>query len=482
MKSQAPSGVFVAALICALTAGALAEGPADWPSGTVGWRTDGTGNYPDAAPATEWGLDANVVWKTKLPSWSNATPAIVGGRIFITSEPDEVICLNAADGAILWRRALPLSDVWTEQERVVAEVKQAESADLKKQYAKLDNEVNEAYDAARKNPDKPELKKHFKDLLNEQKELRRKIATYAPWAPAQAEPNNGYTSATPVSDGRHVWVQLGTGVAACFDAEGKRLWAKFIAAPESEWGHSTSPVLADGKLLLHVKRLQAYEPLTGRLLWTAEDTTRSWGTPAITRVAGVTVAITSCGDVVRVSDGKVLAARIGSVEFCSPLVVGDVVCMIQNGGSALRLTPAPDDGVKVEKLWECAPVKERYYASPVCRDGLIYCINQRNHFSVIDAADGKVLSEQGRGVDLDLGKGTVYPSLVLAGDYLLVSSDTGVTMVFKPGTKAAPEPTPVATNRLERFRSTPVFVGSRMFVRSYENLYCFGPAGKADKP
>jgi len=39
-------------------------------------------------------------------------------------------------------------------------------------------------------------------------------------------------------------------------------------------------------------------------------------------------------------------------------------------------------------------------------------------------------------------------------------------------------------NRLDRFRSCPMFVGSRMYVRTYEALYCIGQGKQqpGDKP
>src|SRR5512138_2590691 len=50
-----------------------------WPKGkTVGWRNNGTGQYPDANPPTVWsrsesGAKKNIVWETKLPSYSWAS-------------------------------------------------------------------------------------------------------------------------------------------------------------------------------------------------------------------------------------------------------------------------------------------------------------------------------------------------------------------------------------------------------------------------
>lgn len=52
----------------------------------------------------------NVAWVTKLPNWSNAMPIIVGDKIFLMAEPDELICINKQDGKILWSRRTTFVD------------------------------------------------------------------------------------------------------------------------------------------------------------------------------------------------------------------------------------------------------------------------------------------------------------------------------------------------------------------------------------
>ena len=50
----------------------------------------------------------NVVWKTALPA-GNSSPVLTKDRIFITGyEPGGLLtmCLNRADGKVLWRRTL----------------------------------------------------------------------------------------------------------------------------------------------------------------------------------------------------------------------------------------------------------------------------------------------------------------------------------------------------------------------------------------
>jgi outer membrane protein assembly factor BamB/Spy/CpxP family protein refolding chaperone len=75
----------------------------------VGWRHDGSGRFPDAAPPTEWSVEKNVLWKVPLPAASYATPVVVGDRLVVVSEPADVLCVNRTDGKVLWRASL--SDV-----------------------------------------------------------------------------------------------------------------------------------------------------------------------------------------------------------------------------------------------------------------------------------------------------------------------------------------------------------------------------------
>ena len=177
------------------------------------------------------------------------------------------------------------------------------------------------------------------------------------------------------------------------------------------------------------------------------------------------MVVTCFGSVVRVSDGKVLAHKLGKLEYASPLICDDVAYFIQNGGKAVRLSAGAEETVQAEPLWTTAPPKDRYYASPVIHDGLIYGITQKSVLSIIDATTGAVLSSE----KLDLG-GTVFPSLALAGGMLFVSSDNGKTLVLKPGRTVEQ----VAVNALERFRASPVFDGKRLYIRGLKTLYCIG--------
>jgi outer membrane protein assembly factor BamB len=371
---------------------------------TVGWRHDGTGTFPDATPPTSWSKDSGYVWKTAMPGKSNASPVLSGDRIFTCSEPDILLCLDRSSGEILWQHDNPAIDLVAEDERATYEMPAAHDV-------------------------------------------------------------NGRSSATPVTDGSHVYALFGTGVAVCYDVEGNMVWQKLIEAPNhpEAWGHSASPVLADGKLFVHIVNLVALDAATGEEAWRTAAPVK-WGSSVATSVGGETVLITPAGYIIRASDGKILQSGLASLTFCAPVVHDGTAYFIQNGGKAIDL-PATADGDYAAK-WTVAIRDDRYYASPVVHEGLIYTMNRNNHFSVIDAATGEVVYETA----LPLGAGDAYPSITMAGGHLYASNSNGKTVVFKPGREFEE----VATCDLERFQCSPVFAGKRMYVRGWEHMYCIG--------
>lgn len=444
-----------------------------------GWRMDTTGRFLDATPTMEWSAETNVIWKTAMPGKGNASSLIVGDRIFICSEPTNLICVKADNGEVLWQRTNTYLDLLPPEK--VDEVRQqleevqieATTKELWSSESKLGNSKNKLKKLPEDaEPEKrTELEQKIEELGKKVEELSAKLEPVAEYVMPKTHDVNGYSSPTPASDGEYVYVLFGTGTAACYDMEGNRKWIKQIEKPTHGWGHSSSPMLAGDKLIVHIVNLFALDKETGEIAWKNKATVK-WGTPAITKIGDVDVIITPNGDFFRASDGKLLRSRDkkdkGFLEYARPIVHDGIVYFIQHGGKAFRLPSEVGDTLELELLWETKPKDDRYYASSVYHEGLIYGIVRRGHdFSVIDAETGEVVYEE----RLKLGKGETYPSLMFTGDHLFVSNDNGTTVVMKPGR----EPEEVLRNSLgEIFRSSPVFVGSRMYIRGMENLYCIG--------
>jgi outer membrane protein assembly factor BamB len=293
--------------------------------------------------------------------------------------------------------------------------------------------------------------------------VRWTVTDQTPATLPKTHAENGYTSATPVTDGKRVFAVFGTGRAAACDLTGKMLWAVDLEPPPHGWGSCMSPRLAGGLLIVHINHLWGLDPATGAVRWKVE-TPWVWGTPVVARSGGTDVVWTCGGASFRASDGAPLAAGLPRLEFNSPCLYEGVLYFIQAQSGAFKLGATPEE--KPQPLWEATIEKDRYYATPLIHDGLIYAVNQKATLSVLDAATGATVYEQ-RIAGL---KGTVYPSPTLGGKHVFLAAAGGTTIVLEPG-RAYHE---IGRNELEPYKSSPVFAGKRMFLRGQKNLWCIG--------
>jgi outer membrane protein assembly factor BamB len=263
-----------------------------------------------------------------------------------------------------------------------------------------------------------------------------------------------------------VFVVFGTGVAACYDLDGVRIWARIVEKPTDEYGHSSSPLLAGGKLLILINSLHALDAATGATVWTA-TAKHAWGSPVLTKIGSESVVLCPGGELVRWRDGKVLTTKSASVGHCSPVVAGGVLYFIEASAHAVRFeTPKRPDKLKRKGVWNVTLRGDRYYASPLVHEGVIYAVGQHGEFTTLDAQTGAILHEH----KLELpGKVTFYSSPILAGGHVFITADDGTTFVFT----AEREPKLVAKNPLEPTRSSFYCDGSRIFVRTLGALWQF---------
>jgi len=76
-----------------------------------GFRGDGSGRYPGAEPPLEWSDAKNIVWSTKIGPNKYSSPVVVGRRIFVVADPALLVCVDAADGKILWQKSNGFADL-----------------------------------------------------------------------------------------------------------------------------------------------------------------------------------------------------------------------------------------------------------------------------------------------------------------------------------------------------------------------------------
>lgn len=437
------------------------------PAGDVrGWRRDASGIFPASTPATTWSAESNVIWKSRTKTWSNASPILLGDRVFICEEPETLLCFSLADGALLWSATNGYVDA-QEPSRLESWRKEAERAEaLSVRLGEAEKNAGNIGSTLKKDPASALLSNELAEARATVETLQNEFGPCKKYLRPETHDANGYSSPTPATDGMAVYVLFGSGTVAAYTPEGRRLWLRDTELrPHHYWGHSSSPVLVNTNVIVCMSnRVVALDKATGKTTWDVPALS-GFGTPALASVEGQTVIVTPGGDLVS-AEGKPLAKSVLKLPWTSPIAVGDVVYGLDaDGAAAIRLTPAVLEGAAPEKLWQQPIKKQRYYCSALLLDGLLYTIGAQGHLSVLDAATGDLVWEKAIKAD-----GTAYSSICAAGGLLFAGFESGMTVVFKPGR----EYTEVASNQLPGFRSTPVFSGARMLVRTKDGLYCIG--------
>ncbi|HVR85419.1 MAG TPA: PQQ-binding-like beta-propeller repeat protein, partial [Planctomycetota bacterium] len=448
--------------------------------------------------------DSNIAWRVPLPGVHGgfygggtgcSAPVIVGNRIYLLSEPHDLICLQKDDGRILWIRTNSYFDAATPQER-----KNPEAAGLARNLDDLNAQLLVRPLDSRQLEEKGKLEAALSARMKDLDPVR-----YRRWE----APDVGFSGLTPVSDGRRLYLWLASGVTACYDLDGKRQWIRVDNIPAVEHGFSSSPILVDGKLIVFMRDILAFDAATGDLAWRIPLISHEGfnpggyfhGTPARADVGGVPMIVLGNGTIVRASDGKVLLTHpeMGNQAISSPVVDRGQLFETTTGSMKFFIHELPSSAAEPFKLATrvvsvATPAFPHYYmpwhmSSPIVHDGLAYLLNNAGVLTVVDVAQGKVLYQ--KMLDLDgfqtSNEGPargIGISPALGGKYLYVMGNSGATLVLEPGR----EYKQIAKNKIEnlvsvghwaerqeRFVSNPVFDGDRIYLRGEGNLYAIGP-------
>lgn len=456
-------------------AAVLSATAADIPS----WRNGGNGLYPDATPPLEAGSAAASEWTTALPERANASPILVGDRLFLTAEPATLICVDAKSGKVLWQKSNEYTDLMelTPVKRKELDETQAMLKAVESKTGPLKRELYRAERRLRRNRDDQQLRARVEDLKKEVAAIEGEAGPMA--AEFQLPPAhdvNGYASYTPVSDGKHVWAAFGIGVAVCYDLEGNRVWGVRTDKPDHNWGGASSPTLVGDQLILRFSDYVALDPATGEEQWRTPSEGVVFNAPASFELEGEPLLLTPRGEVLRVADGKKLWSagyQIDSKPWCfmnTPSIIdghayfahgcegeqGDAYCLELPG------TIAELEKSGLEQKWKVSVDRNRYYSSPLVNDGIVYLISREFVLQALDAASGeKFYEEKIRGFT-----GTAYPSLTLAGEAIFVGAEDGQFAFLKSGR----EYEEITRTKVNGFRSTPIFAGDTMFLRTQDDL------------
>jgi outer membrane protein assembly factor BamB len=414
-------------LVCspALTSFSIAANR-DWPQ----FRGTGALGTSDAkgAPLT-WSEEKGVVWKVALPGPGASSPITLGDKIYLTSftgfatssrEPGDManlkrhlLCLNLADGKILWNTATP-ADL-PEQERIRENHGYASStpvADAERIYTFYGKSGAFAFD-------------------HSGKQL---------WHTKVGDKLNGWGSAnSPVlyKDFLLVNASIESESLVALDKKtGKEVWR--AAVSQESWHAPVLVTAPDGStevVIARNGRVLGFNPDTGAALWNVKTGIPWYMCPTPVTQDGVAYVIGG-----RTPNGA-LAIRAGGH--------GDVTAshMVWKVGKGSNVpSPILHEG-------------HLYFAHENL--GIIYCLN---------AKTGEVVFEE----RLEPSPGQIYASPVLADGKIYFTARGGRTVVIaaKPKFERLAENTLEGNRGV--FNSSPAMAGNRILLRSNKFLYLLG--------
>lgn len=432
------------ALPLLITSSCVAE---DWPH----WRgVDGNGAAANASPPTEWSSTKNVKWKVAVPGKGSGSPAIWGNQVFVTS--------------------------------AVAEAK-APSAIPVSQPPKRQQGRSRGRSGGRGGAPLTTLR--FKVMC-----FNRADGTLM-WekTAVEAKPHegthstNGFASASPCTDGQHVYAHFGSRGLYCYTMSGELVWQRDNLGKmqtRASFGEGSSPTLADDKIIVPwdhegQSSIFALKKLTGKTIWnTKRDEPTCWATPLVVEHNGskqVVMNGQTCARSYDLETGKELWRCGGQTERpVASAVAADGLIFVGSGHRGSFLAAFRPDGTgDIQGTEHVVWTKNRDtpdIASLLLSNGRLYFHKGKSGvLTCVDAATGKPHFDASRVGSL----GNIYASPVAAGGYVFLTDRSGTTVVIKDANTLEI----VSSNSVgETVDATPAPAGDQLFIRGEKHLFC----------
>jgi outer membrane protein assembly factor BamB len=429
----------------------------DW----MQWRGPlGSGVAPAADPPVTWSEDKGVRWKVKIPGEGTSTPIILGNRIFVQT-------------------AIP-----TGTKVEAAPESTAAPATVSTNAGAQGEPRREGRGRGMRAPQPTEVYQFVLLCLDRQtgKELWRRTAREEVPHEPRHRSEGSYASASPVTDGQHVFAYFGSRGLYCYDLEGQLKWSQDLGNMRiaMSFGEGSSPVLYQNLVIVNWDHedgsfIVALDKATGKTVWkNPRDERTSWSTPLFIEHEGKPqVVVTATGKIrsYEPATGKLLWECGGLTRnvIPSPVTADGLLFAISgyqgNALLAIRLGQSGDLTGTDAIAWSYKK-NTPYVPSPLLYQGRLYFFSGNNGvLSCLEAKSGKVLIDAEK---IEALQG-VYASPVAANGRVYLVGRNGATVVIKPSDSLEV----VATNRLdEKFDASPAIAGTDLLLRGKEHLYC----------
>ena len=411
--------IAVTLIVAATLAGADSAPAGDWRH----WRGPlGTGAAPDASPPTEFSATRGVRWQREIPGRGSSSPIVSGTDVFVTT----AVPLEGQAGQLDFR--LICLDRATGQER-----------------------------------------------------WSRSCVKAVPHEGTHE--TNGYASASPCTDGTHVYAHFGSRGTFCWTRAGDLVWQRDLGDMRARhgFGEGSSPTLAGGLILVPWDHegpsfLAALDARTGRTVWEVPRSEKTcWATPLVATDSGGVRQVIMNGQVAArgyaLETGEELWRCAGQTErpCATPVAAGGVAYV----GSGFR--GAFLGGFDLAGRGDLAGGRHVRWtvdrntpdvASPLLSGDRIYFYKEKTGLLSCVAADSGRAHYEAQRVP---GLGRTYASPVAAGGHVYLTDRGGRIIVIAD----APTLKVISDNDMgEGVDATPAPAGPDLFIRGERHLFC----------
>jgi outer membrane protein assembly factor BamB len=310
---------------------------------------------------------------------------------------------------------------------------------------------------------------------------------------ARADEGN-FASASPSTDGKHVWAFVGSGDFACFTLDGKEVW-HFNAQQRYgkfniQFGMHSTPVLDGDRLYMQLIHsggawVIALDKNNGETVWKVErksdgvaECEHSYASPCVWHNGDRAYLITHGNDYAiahRLEDGREIW-RVGDLNpknrynrtlrfVASPVATPELIVVPSaKNGPVVGVKPSATGMIQAgsaQEQWRKTS-NTPDVPSPLVYDGLVYLCRENGVLICLDAKTGEQLYAE------STHKQRHRASPVYADGKIYLTARDGTVSVVKAGPKFEL----LATNRLKGdFSASPAIANGRIYLRGFKALY-----------
>jgi outer membrane protein assembly factor BamB len=418
-----------------------------------------------------WSKTQNVEWATPIPGRGWSSPIITNGKVFVTT-------------AVTEGKSKPPQKGTTYSNDYKAELKNQGLSEEEAEAKLIERDIESPH----------EVMLHYwlycLDLKSGKVDWKYEL--YSGHPPGGRHRKASFTSETPITDGRAVYVYVGNLGLWAFDLKGKMLWNEKLEAYPTygECGTGGSPALTGNQIIIlndneNQPFIASHDKRTGKHLWRTDRSVgnhmrkTSWSTPFVWKNALRT-------EIVAVGPGTALSYDLGGKELWRLSGMSSIAIpspfaydgwLYVNGGSKgtmFAIKPGASGDISLKDASERSneyiawsdTKGGSYLPTPVAYDGGLYVLNEVGILTRFDAKTGKQ-SYKNR-LASDGGSGAFTSSPWAYNGKIFCLDEEGTTYVVKAG--ATFELLHV-NSQDEMVLATPAIAGNRLLLRTETKLY-----------